>query len=556
MREISMRSVNFEFLQAAAPRLTELAALAESYAHSDPAGCAIKARAFVEQAARDLYADAGLQTVPRPDLLELLRGAEFQQVVPSSVLDKMHAIRKTGNVGAHGGDVQPRIALDVIRELFDVARWLFLSRYGGALSDVPEFQPVPPGGATGATKSALQRDRREALQKLAAQNARFEELVGELEKERAAKHTAEAEASRLREAMVSRGPAAAAELQFDEATTRQRLIDTMLVEAGWDVGADGVNTREVEREVEVHDQPTDTAVGKCDYVMWGEDGKPLMLVEVKRTSVDARDGQTQARLYADALARQYGRRPVIVFSNGFEIWLWDDAAGWPPRKLHGHYSKDSIEQLIRQRTSAQPFDSLPVNPAIVDRLYQYEAIRRVTERFADTRRKALVVQATGTGKTRVAIALSDLMLRLGRGRRVLFLCDRRELRKQARDAFTSFTPHSPVIVRASTAKERHHRIYLATYPAMMQVFQSFDPGFFDIIFADESHRSIYNVYGDLFRWFDGYQVGLTATPVEMISRSTCELFGCQRNDPTFNYPYEEAVEWSGPLGPDDRAGWN
>jgi len=148
---------------------------------------------------------------------------------------------------------------------------------------------------------------------------------------------------------------------------------------------------------------------------------------------------------------------------------------------------------------------------------------------------------TGTGKTRVAIALSDLMMRLGRGRRVLFLADRRELRKQARDAFTAFTSHSPVVVRAATAKERHHRIYLATYPAMMQIFQSFDPGFFDIIFADESHRSIYNVYGDIFDWFDGYQVGLTATPVEMISRSTCELFDCRRNDPTFNYPYEEAV---------------
>jgi len=156
------------------------------------------------------------------------------------------------------------------------------------------------------------------------------------------------------------------------------------------------------------------------------------------------------------------------------------------------------------------------------------------------------VQATGTGKTRVAIALAELLAEANWVKRVLFLCDRRELRKQAKDAFTEFTSHSPVIIRKATAKERHHRVYLATYPAMMQIFRTFDPGFFDLIVADESHRSIYNVYRDIFDWFDSLQVGLTATPVELVSRSTCRLFECEFQEPDFNFSYEEAINSSPP----------
>ena len=538
----AMRSINFEFLRPADPRLVEIAALAEAYAHDDPSASVVKSRSFIEQAVLGIYTASGIEKPPRAELLELLNGAEFRRVVPAQVLTKLHAIRRQGNAAAHGGELPSRVALWLLQELFDVARWLFVSQFHGNLASTGEFQPVPIGGAEAETKGRFKREKRQALAQVAAQEARYQEILRELVAAREARQVAENEAARLQEELRLQGAKAVRELHFDEATTRRRLIDTMLVEAGWDVGVDGADTEEVTQEFEVDHQPTETGKGKIDYVLWHADGKPLAIVEAKRTSADAGQGQTQARLYAEGLEATYGRRPVIFCTNGFNIWLWDDAQAWPPRELFGFYSKDSVEQLIFQRAQAKALDTLASQPTIVDRLYQTEAVKRVTERFADKRRKALVVQATGTGKTRVAIALTDLMMRANHVKRVLFLCDRRELRKQAKDAFAKCTPHTPVIVRAGTAKERHHRVYLATYPAMMSIFRSFDQGFFDLIIADESHRSIYNVYSDLFLWFDGYQLGLTATPVELISRSTCELFGCSRNDPTFHYPYEEAVE--------------
>lgn len=537
-----MRSVNFEFLRPAASRLVEIAALAEAYAHDDPSGSVVKARSFVEQAVLGIYAASALERPPRAELLELINGAEFRRLVPAQVLTKLHALRQHGNTAAHGGEVRTRTALWLLQELFDVARWLFVSQFNGSLASIGTFQPVPAGGAEADTKGHVKREKREALAQVAAQEARYQEILRELEAARDARQVAENEAARLREELQQKSEHAVAELHFDEATTRRRLIDTMLVEAGWDVGANGNDTDEVTQEFEVQHQPTETGNGKIDYVLWDPDGKPLAIIEAKRTSIDAGQGQTAARLYADGLQLDYGRRPVIFCTNGIDTWIWDDAQGWPPRQLFGIYSKDSIQQLIFQRSQAKALDTLAPQPAIVDRLYQTEAVKRVTERFAGKRRKALVVQATGTGKTRVAIALTDLMMRANHVKRVLFLCDRRELRKQARDAFVECTSHTPAIVRASTAKERHDRVYLATYPAMMQIHRSFDPGFFDLIIADESHRSIYNVYGDLFRWFDAYQLGLTATPVELISRSTCELFDCSRSDPTFHYSYDEAVE--------------
>jgi type I restriction enzyme R subunit len=487
-------------------------------------------------------AGLGLEKPPRAELLELINGAEFRRLVPSQVLTKLHAIRQHGNTAAHGGEMQTRTALWLLQEAFDVARWLFVSQFNGSLASIGTYQPVPAGGAEAETKGQVKGEKREALAQLAAQEARYQEILRELEATRDARQVAEDEAARLREELRQKGASAIGQLHFDEATTRQRLIDTMLAEAGWDVGANGRSTDEVTQEFEVEHQPTETGRGKIDYVLWDADGKPLAIIEAKRTSIDAGQGHTQARIYADALELIYRRRPVIFCTNGVEIWIWDDAQGWPPRQLFGFYSKDSLQRLIFQRTQGKPLDALSPLPAIIDRDYQIEAVKRVTERFGAKRRKALDVQATGTGKTRVAIALTDLMMRANHVKRVLFLCDRRELRKQARDAFTECTSHTPAIIRASTAKERNDRVYLATYPAMMQIYRSFDPGFFDLIIADESHRSIYNVYGDLFRWFDGYELGLTATPVELISRSTCELFDCTRNDPTFHYSYEEAVE--------------
>ncbi|MEW8192865.1 MAG: DEAD/DEAH box helicase family protein, partial [Candidatus Thiodiazotropha sp.] len=267
------------------------------------------------------------------------------------------------------------------------------------------------------------------------------------------------------------------------------------------------------------------------------------VIEAKKTSVDPERGRHQAKLYADGLEKVHGHRPVIFYTNGFDIWIWDDAQGFPPRKLYGFYSKDSLQHLANyQRVERKPLDTIEINETIVNRLYQIEAIKRVGERFTDKHRKALIVQATGTGKTRVAIALTDLLIRAGWVKRVLFLCDRRELRKQAKNAFNDFLSEPIRIITSRVKSNASERIFLATYPAMQKVFQSFDTGFFDLIIADESHRSIYNVYGDIFHYFDCHQIGLTATPVDFVTRSTFRLFDCEGQLPTANYDLEQAVE--------------
>ena len=278
-------------------------------------------------------------------------------------------------------------------------------------------------------------------------------------------------------------------------------------------------------------------------MLWDDNGNPLAVIEAKKTSVEPERGRHQAKLYADGLEKTYGHRPVIFYTNGFDIWIWDDAQGFPPRKLYGFYSKDSLQHLANyQRKERKPLNTIEINEQIVDRLYQIEAIKRACERFEGKHRKALIVQATGTGKTRVAIALTDLLIRAGWVKRVLFLCDRRELRKQAKNAFNDFLDEPIRIVTSRVRSNASERIFLATYPAMQKVFQSFDPGFFDRIIADELHRSIYNVYGDIFYHFDCHQIGLTATPVDFVTKSTFRLFDCEGQLPTANYGLEQAVD--------------
>jgi type I restriction enzyme, R subunit len=234
---------------------------------------------------------------------------------------------------------------------------------------------------------------------------------------------------------------------------------------------------------------------------------------------------------------------VVFYTNGYDIFICDDAQGYSPRKLYSYYSKESLQYAVRQRSEKKDLAATPIRIEIAGRDYQIEAITRVCERFSQHYRKALVVQATGTGKTRVSIALSKRMIDAGWAKRILFLCDRRELRKQAGKAYNEYLTEPVFIVGKSKKADRHNaRIYIATYPGMMSIMEEFDPGFFDLIIADESHRSIYNVYGDIFKYFDALQLGLTATPVEMISRSTSQLFGCDYKMPTANYPLEKAVE--------------
>ncbi len=236
-------------------------------------------------------------------------------------------------------------------------------------------------------------------------------------------------------------------------------------------------------------------------------------------------------------------RPVILYSNGYETFIWDDSQYNTYRPIYGFYSKDSLDYLIYQRQFRVPeVEKFKLNLSIADRPYQIEAIKTVAAHFQRQRRKALVIQATGTGKTHVAISLADLLLNAGWAKRVLFLFDRKELRTQADDAFKQNLPSEPRCIIGETNKiDQTARIYIATYPSMMNRFHQLDVGFFNLIIADESHRSIYNRFRDLFYYFDALQVGLTATPVKFISRNTFDMFDSETTDPTFEFGLDAAI---------------
>ena len=538
-----MNSINFEFLRAEWPELASLAGFAEQYTFTDPPSALIKLRTYLEQLVEIVYYRLELKRPVQPNLLDLLNEDSFRIAVPDVVRTSMHAIRMNGNRAAHGADGTTPTALWLLQEAHKLGQWTYLTFARKQVESVPVYQ-APTSDSVGLSKGRLQREKKAVLQQLAAQEAQMQKLLDDLALARKEAHAAQATADELH-ARLQSAQRYASVLDFNEAKTRRHLIDSLLVGAGWDVGADGQSTQEVGQEIEVQHQPTPSSIGAADYVLRDDNDRPLAVVEAKKTAVDPEVGRTQAKCYADGLEQDHGQRPVIFYTNGFDIWMWDDAAGYTPRKLYGFYSKDSLRKLIYQRgkRAEKPLTAIVPSKEIAGRLYQTEAVRRVLDRFQNRYRKGLLVQATGTGKTRVAISISEALIRAGWANRILFLCDRRELRKQAHNAFKRFLPNEPrVYVTSQTYRDREHRIYLATYPAMMKCFETFDVGFFDLIIADESHRSIYNRYRDLLRYFDAHQVGLTATPrCDLISHNTYELFNCPINDPTAFYSYQEAI---------------
>ncbi|MCC6525913.1 MAG: DEAD/DEAH box helicase family protein [Polyangiaceae bacterium] len=538
-----MKSQNFEFLRPTHPELADLGGFAEAYARPDPASALLKLRTLVENVVVVIY-DA--YRLPRPytdSVFDLLNEDPFRAAVPDVVLAKLHSIRKAGNRAAHRETPSVLAALQGLRDGFDVAQWVFLRIDGGERAHCPAYQePAPVAAVDGA---ALQQEKKAALERLAQQEEQLKRVLADLEAERQKRVLAEAFVARTQDdlaALRAQGDETANVLHLSEEATRHRLIDQELIEAGWDVGPNGSSTAEVGQEVPLTTMPTASRDGRADYVLYGDDGKPLAVIEAKRTAKEARAGAEQARTYAACLERETGQRPVIFYTNGIDIHVWDDAQGYTPRKIYGFYSKDSLEYLAHQRNNKQPLATVAPNLAIAERMYQLEAIKRVTERFEQKFRRALLVQATGTGKTRVAISLSELLMRSGWAKRILFLCDRRELRKQGLNVFKEFLPGEPrVIVDSATSSDRNKRVYLATYPAMMKCYESFDVGFFDLVIFDESHRSIYRKYRELVMYFDALQVGLTATPLQYADRDTFRLFGCEHHDPTANFTYDEAV---------------
>ncbi|MDB3957657.1 DEAD/DEAH box helicase family protein [Opitutales bacterium] len=534
-----MKSTNFEFLRDRQHKLADLGGFAENYAMTDAPSCFVKLRTYIEEMVQKLFEHHSISCPYDFNLHDLLSDHSFQHVTPRVVLDKFHLIRIRGNKAAHGSltPQDEQSAFDLVVEAFDLGRWFYITVLGGQQDEIPSF--IRPQTED---VEELKRKSREAERKLIEKNAQLQKTLDQLESTRKEAETAKKTQVEM-EALLNQAQQVADVLEFSEEETRLKLIDAQLRSVGWDVGENLQSTTEVGQEIKIHDQPTDTGIGYADYVLWANDGIPLAVVEAKKTAVDAERGKMQAKIYADGLEKKHGFRPIIFYTNGYDIWIWKDGKNEPPRKLFGFYSKDSLEyERFQDAQQADTLASLEPRQSIVNRPYQIEAIKRVSEHFDSKHRKALLVQATGTGKTRIAIALCELMVRAKWAKRILFLCDRRELVKQGNEAFKEHLPGEPrVIISRNTHKDRNQKVYVGTYPAMIKQFQNFDVGFFDLVIADESHRSIFNRYRDLFKYFDAFQVGLTATPVAFINRNTFGLFGCEDKDPTANYTLEEAV---------------
>ncbi|EOV6320641.1 DEAD/DEAH box helicase family protein [Vibrio parahaemolyticus] len=533
-----MKSVNFEFLRPENEVLANLGGLAEAVLHIDPGSALTRLRNFAEELTKSIYKEERLPRLPEATLYELTKSPVFSDCVTKSLIYQINFLRVQGNDTAHGAEGELRNAHMALGIAHQLAMYIGIKYYGKKKDQIPAFTDIPdPTSMLTQLKKSVSSYEKE----LKKQQDELDKVLEQLELERT-QHTDQLPEPNTaeRQQRQQQSQQVADSLQWNEERTREMLIDAMILQAGWDIH----NKDQVGQEVEVDFPDNSSGKGYVDYVLWGSNGHPLAVIEAKKSSnVSLQAGREQARLYADAFERMGYQRPVIFYSNGYETFIWDDHQYNAYRPVYGFYSQDSLDYLIYQRHyRTAELEKFNPDLNIADRPYQIEAIKTVAEHFQKQRRKALIIQATGTGKTRVAIALAELLLRTGWAKRVLFLCDRKELRVQADDAFKLNLPSEPRCVVGKTNKiDPTARIYIATYPGMMNRFAQLDVGFFDLIIADESHRSIYNKYRDLFDYFDAHQMGLTATPVKFISRNTFDMFDCETTDPTFEFGLDAAI---------------
>lgn len=531
-----MQSTNFEFIRKGNESLANLGGLAEAVLHVDPGSALTRLRSFAEEVTKSIYQHEQLPRIPQATFYDLLKDRLFEHSVNRSLLHQLNFLRIQGNDAAHGGEGDLNNAKTALAAAHKIATYMAVKYYGCTTTDIAEFRQITdPSGEIETLKQSV-NEYKSALDVKAEE---VDRLIEQLESSRSTTTVASLSDAELSTRFVA-SEAVADSLQWNEAQTRTLMIDALLQQAGWNVTDPTVVTQ----EFELDDPTTQSGKGYADYVLWGNDGQPLAVIEAKRSSqTNLQAGREQARHYANCLVTMGYDRPVIFYTNGYETFIWDDEQYNTYRPTYGFYSKDSLEYLIFQRQFREPtLEQFNPDENIAGRPYQIECIKTVAARFQNQRRRGLIVQATGTGKTRVAIAIAELLLRTGWGKRVLFLCDRKELRTQADDAFKSFLPSEPrCVIGESNKIDQNVRIYISTYPGMMNRFSQLDVGFFDLIVADESHRSIYNKYRDLFDYFDALQLGLTATPVKHISRNTFDMFDCEDTDPTFEFGLDDAI---------------
>ena len=529
---------NFSYLTAypAYALFAPAAVEAEKVYAASPAMCAVGCRKALELAVKWVYAADGTMQMPYKDNLQsLLHEPSFRFAVDRDTWGKLPFIVKLGNLAVHteravtSGD-----ALAALRALYEFIQWLDYC-YGSDYQDRAfDERLIPTEKVVVDTKKIKEQ---ESL--LEQKDAEIDALRKAVE-EMSAKFTAEKEQHREERTFHAE--------DISEYETRKRYIDLDMKLMGWKF--DGVDA-DVQIEYPVENMAGVIGQqGFADYVLFGRDGLPLAVVEAKRTSKDPNIGRKQAVLYADCLERKFGRRPMMFTTNGFDTYFWDDQTA-PQRKVSGIFSKGDLEKLMNRRAERKNLSDVPIDDKITDRYYQKEAIRAVCDQLALGFRKHLLVMATGTGKTRTASSLTDVLSRGGYVTNILFLADRTALVKQAKGDFKNYLPDMSLCNLCSNKDDRNARIVFSTYPTILNAIDTakskdgsvlFTPAHFDLIIIDESHRSIFKKYRAIFEYFDAILVGLTATPKLDVDRNTYDFFEMEHSVPTYAYDYDTAVE--------------
>ena len=515
---------NFKFLlsEPGFASFADVAIAAEKILHIDPAACILNCRRSMEFAVKWMYSvDKELEMPWQDNLHSLMGREEFRAIVGSDLWRRMDYIRTKGNTVAHNSgkasEAAAVLCLENLHIFLDFVAYCYADEYTETKFDaalVPAGVPAAPAPAVPDVDLAALIEENKALK---------EQLTARREEQQ--------------QTYVPKP------LDISEYETRKHYIDVMLEDAGWTEGKDWLN------EVELPGMPNKSEVGFADYVLFDDAHKPLAVIEAKRTCVDVSKGRQQAELYAELLAKKYGRKPAIFLTNGFETHILDGQ--YPERKCATIYSKRDLEKMFNLRTMRTSLKNVMVKKHIAGRYYQEGAIKAVCDAFGNrNRRKALLVMATGSGKTRTVIALCDVLLQHGWVKNILFLADRNSLVTQAKRSFVNLLPDLSCTNLCEEKDNYTAHCVFSTYQTMMHCIDNvkdehgklFTCGHFDLVICDEAHRSIYNKYRDIFNYFDAPLVGLTATPKDEIDKNTYEVFELENGVPTYGYELAQAVK--------------
>jgi len=535
-------ATNFDYLQKEPQfkNFVDVAISAEHILLLEPEACIINCRRAMEFAVKWMYSvDSELEMPYQDNLQSLMNAEDYRKIVDNDLWRRMDYIRRCGNIVAHGGrklgQDEAMLCLENLFVFFDFIDYCYSDHYEDRSFDkqlifeqqerAKQFE-----GEYTKAKKELELHQQELaqkeldLKKLMAENASLKEALS---------------AKRL-EQQPTYVPKP---LDLSEYQTRKLYIDTMLIDAGWTEGKDWLN------EVELPGMPNKSETGFADYVLYDDAHRPLAVIEAKRTCVDVAKGRQQAKLYADLLEQKYHRRPVVFLTNGFETRIIDGQ--YPERKCAFIYSKRDLEKWFNLLTMRTGLQHISVNANIAGRYYQSAAIRAVCDSFDQkNRRKALLVMATGSGKTRTVIALCDVLLKAGWVKNILFLADRNSLVTQAKRNFVNLLPNLSCANLVNEKNNYSAHCVFSTYQTMINCIDTvndetgklFTCGHFDLVICDEAHRSIYNKYKDIFTYFDAPLVGLTATPKDEIDKNTYEIFELENGVPTYGYDLAQAVK--------------